>query len=114
LNVINKNRNNGQRLNRPKLNNKVTTWLNRSMMGGNKNNVPLNRRVFLKTNLNKNGNVKTVYNKEGLLNWLATANSVGTRAVKNAPLSKRPFKMNNIKKYPNNVPRKVKFVMKKK
>lgn len=114
LNLINRNTNNRKRTDRPALNNKVTTWMNKSMMGANKNNVPKNRRVFLGTNVNKNGNVKTVYNKNGLLNWLATANSVGTRATKNSPLTKKPFKMKNIKKYPNNVPMKVKFVMKKK
>ena len=113
LNVINKNMNNRKRTNRPNLNAKVTTWMNKSMMGANKNNVPKNRRVFLATNVNKNGNVKTVYNKNGLLNWLTTANSVGTRATKNSPLTKKPFKTKNIKKYPNNVPKKIKFVMKK-
>ena len=113
LNVINKNTNTRKRANRPNLNAKVTTWMNKSMMGANKNNVTKNRRVFLATNVNKNGNVKTVYNKNGILNWLTTANSVGTRATKNRPLTKKPYKTKNIKKYHNKVPIKNKVGMKK-
>ena len=83
------------------------------MMGTKQKKVPKNRLVFLATNVNKDVNRKTVYNKNGLLNWFTTANSVGTRATKNSPLTKKPFKTKNIKKYPNYVPKKIMFVMKK-
>lgn len=80
-------------------NKNVTTWMNASMSATNKNGINPSKRAYIKTNVT-NGKIKTVYNRNGLKNWLYRANNVGKNAKQPSPLTRKPFGYNNIKKYP--------------
>jgi hypothetical protein len=96
--------NNLQKLNNTIKNNSnknknVTTWMNASMSATNKNGIKPSKRAYIKTNVT-NGKIKTVYNRNGLKNWLSRASNVGKNAKQPSPLTRKPFGYNNIKKYP--------------
>jgi len=96
--------NNLQKLNNTIKNNSnknknVTTWMNASMSATNKNSIKPSKRAYIKTNV-INGKIKTVYNRNGLKNWLSRAGNVGKNAKQPSPLTRKPFGYNNIKKYP--------------
>lgn len=95
LENINNNINNN---NNPR-NNNVATWLNREMSPGNKTNIKPSKRAYLKTNVGKNGKIFHVYNRNGLKNYLAYSHFIGVNAERPSPLTKRPFKLSNIKTY---------------
>ena len=96
--------NNLQQLNNTVKNNSnknknVTTWMNASMSASNKNGVKPSKRAYIKTNVT-NGKIRTVYNRNGLKNWLSRAKNVGKNAKQPSPLTRKPFGYNDIKKYP--------------
>jgi peptidoglycan hydrolase CwlO-like protein len=96
--------NNLQQLNNTVKNNSnknknVTTWMNASMSASNKNGVKPSKRAYIKTNVT-NGKIRTVYNRNGLKNWLSRAKNVGKNAKQPSPLTRKSFGYNNIKKYP--------------
>lgn len=96
--------NNLQKLNNTIKNNSsknknVTTWMNASMSATNKNGIKPSKRAYIKTNVT-NGKIKTVYNRNGLKNWLSRVSNVGKNAKQPSPLTRKPFGYNNIKKYP--------------
>lgn len=78
-----------------KFNKNVTTWMNSSLLPANKNNIPVSKRAYLKTNM-RNGKINTVYNRNGLKAILAS--TVNRSAP--SPLTRKPFTYNNIVKYP--------------
>ena len=80
-------------------NKNVTTWMNASMSASNKNGVKPSKRAYIKTNVT-NGKIRTVYNRNGLKNWLSRAKNVGKNAKQPSPLTRKPFGYNDIKKYP--------------
>ena len=92
LNLENNNKKNDNNLknNNNSRNKNVATWLNRVMSPGNKTNIKPSKRAYLKTNVGKNG----------LKNYLAYSHFIGVNAERPSPLTKRPFKLSNIKTYP--------------
>ena len=88
----------GRVLNIPINNRNVTTWMNRNMTAVNKNNINVSKRVFLQSNVNTNGKIRSVYNKNGLINWLSKSNNISGKQT--SPLTRKLFGMNNIKIYP--------------
>lgn len=100
LNMLNNNgKNNNKTKNSPK-NKNVATWLNREMSPGNKTNIKPSKRAYLKTNVAKNGKILHVYDRDGLKNYLAFSDKMGLNAERPSPLTRKPFKLKNIKKYP--------------
>ena len=101
LNMLNNNskNNNNKTKNSPK-NKNVATWLNREMSPGNKTNIKPSKRAYLKTNVAGNGKILHVYDRDGLKNYLAFSDKTGLNAERPSPLTRKPFKLKNIKKYP--------------
>jgi len=93
----NNNKNNNKNNSRDK---NVASWLNREMSPGNKTNIKPSKRAYLKTNVGKNGKIFHVYDRNGLKNYLAYSHFIGVKAERPSPLTKRPFKLSNIKTYP--------------
>jgi hypothetical protein len=102
LNLENNNKKNDNNLknNNNSRNKNVATWLNRVMSPGNKTNIKPSKRAYLKTNVGKNGKIFHVYDRNGLKNYLAYSHFIGVNAERPSPLTKRPFKLSNIKTYP--------------
>ena len=80
-------------------NKNVTTWMNASMMAGNKKNIKPVKRAYIKSDV-KNGKITTVYNRNGLKSWLAASNNTKINAKRGSPFTRKPFGYKNIKKYP--------------
>ena len=85
--------------NHPK-NKNVAVWMNREMSPGNKKNIEPSKRAYLKTNVSKDGKILHVYNRNGLKNYLAFANGHGMNAERPSPMTRKPFKLSDIKVYP--------------
>ena len=54
----------------------------------------------LGTNVAGNGKILHVYDRDGLKNYLAFSDKTGLNAERPSPLTRKPFKLKNIKKYP--------------
>jgi hypothetical protein len=70
------------------------------MSPGNKTNIKPSKRAYLKTNVAKNGKILHVYDRDGLKNYLAFSDKTGLNAERPSPLTRKVFKLKNIKKYP--------------
>jgi hypothetical protein len=106
------NNNNNNNNNNKKTNNKhpknvnVTVFFNKKFNTVNKKNIPANKRSFLVTNVRSSGNkVRTVYDIRALKKWLQTHNT--------SPMTRIPYTLNNIKKYPNELPKPLIIKMKR-
>lgn len=85
--------------NHPK-NKNVAVWMNRQMSPSNKTNIKPSKRSYLKTNVSSNGKVLHVYDRNGLKNYLAFANGHGVNAERPSPMTRKPFKLSDIRSYP--------------
>ena len=104
----NKNKNNN---NKPNIENKnVVSWLNSNMAESKKNKIPKNKRVFLLTDLAKNGKIKQVWDRRFLNKFIESAETLPVsrrREVRKnndpfftSPLTRNKFSKNDIKAYP--------------
>ena len=117
----NKNKNNN---NKPNIENKnVVSWLNSNMAESKKNKIPKNKRVFLLTDLAKNGKIKQVWDRRFLNKFIESAETLPVsrrREVRKnndpfftSPLTRNKFSKNDIKAYPptNATKRRIKQIM---
>ena len=107
----NKNKNNNNNSNSNSNSNKnVVSWLNSNMTESKKNKIPKNKRVFLLTDLAKNGKIKQVWDRRFLNKLIETAETLPEsrrREVRKnndpfftSPLTRNKFSKNDIKAYP--------------
>jgi len=107
----NKNKNNNSNSNSNSNSNKnVVSWLNSSMTESKKNKIPKNKRVFLLTDLAKNGKIKQVWDRRFLNKFIESAETLPVsrrREVRKnndpfftSPLTRNKFSKNDIKAYP--------------
>jgi len=107
----NKNKNNNNNNNSNSNSNKnVVSWLNSNMTESKKNKIPKNKRVFLLTDLAKNGKIKQVWDRRFLNKLIETAETLPEsrrREVRKnndpfftSPLTRNKFSKNDIKAYP--------------
>lgn len=83
-----------------KRNKNVAVWMNREMSPGNKRNIEPSKRSYLKTNVSKDGKILHVYDRNGLKNYLAFAEGHGKNAERPSPMTRKPFKLSDIRSYP--------------
>ena len=103
MNTNNKNVKN----NKPNNENKnVVSWLNSNMVESKKSKIPKNKRVFLLTDLTKNGKIKQVWDRR-FLNGLVESYETRYNRVRESndpfftsPLTRNKFSKNDIKAYP--------------
>jgi hypothetical protein len=107
----NKNNNNNSNSNSNSNSNKnVVSWLNSNMAESKKNKIPKNKRVFLLTDLAKNGKIKQVWDRRFLNKFIESAETLPVsrrREVREnndpfftSPLTRNKFSKNDIKAYP--------------
>ena len=107
----NKNKNNNNNSNSNSNSNKnVVSWLNSNMAESKKNKIPKNKRVFLLTDLAKNGKIKQVWDRRFLNKFIESAETLPVsrrREVRKnndpfftSPLTRNKFSKNDIKAYP--------------
>ena len=107
----NKNKNNNSNSNSNSNSNKnVVSWLNSNMAESKKNKIPKNKRVFLLTDLAKNGKIKQVWDRRFLNKFIESAETLPVsrrREVREnndpfftSPLTRNKFSKNDIKAYP--------------
>ena len=107
----NKNKNNNSNSNSNSNSNKnVVSWLNSNMAESKKNKIPKNKRVFLLTDLAKNGKIKQVWDRRFLNKFIESAETLPVsrrREVRKnndpfftSPLTRNKFSKNDIKAYP--------------
>jgi hypothetical protein len=107
----NKNNNNNSNSNSNSNSNKnVVSWLNSNMAESKKNKIPKNKRVFLLTDLAKNGKIKQVWDRRFLNKFIESAETLPVsrrREVRKnndpfftSPLTRNKFSKNDIKAYP--------------
>jgi len=107
----NKNKNNNNNSNSNSNSNKnVVSWLNSNMAESKKNKIPKNKRVFLLTDLAKNGKIKQVWDRRFLNKFIESAETLPVsrrREVREnndpfftSPLTRNKFSKNDIKAYP--------------
>lgn len=104
----NKNKNNNNKPNNENKN--VVSWLNSSMAESKKSKIPKNKRVFLLTDLAKNGKIKHVWDRRFLNKLIESAETLPVsrrREVRKnndpfftSPLTRNKFSKNDIKAYP--------------
>ena len=101
----NKNKNNNNNSN-SNSNKNVVSWLNSNMTESKKNKIPKNKRVFLLTDLAKNGKIKQVWDRR-FLNKLIESYETRYNRVRESndpfftsPLTRNKFSKNDIKAYP--------------
>ena len=101
----NKNKNNNNNSN-SNSNKNVVSWLNSNMTESKKNKIPKNKRVFLLTDLAKNGKIKHVWDRR-FLNKLIESYETRYNRVRESndpfftsPLTRNKFSKNDIKAYP--------------
>ena len=111
-NLENKNKNNNNnKNNKPNNENKnVVSWLNKGMAESKKSKIPKNKRVFLLTDLTKNGKIKHVWDRRFLNKFIESAETLPVsrrREVREnndpfftSPLTRNKFSKNDIKAYP--------------
>ena len=110
-NLENKNKNNNNNSNSNSNSNKnVVSWLNSNMAESKKNKIPKNKRVFLLTDLAKNGKIKQVWDRRFLNKFIESAETLPVsrrREVRKnndpfftSPLTRNKFSKNDIKAYP--------------
>ena len=120
-NLENKNKNNNNnKNNKPNNENKnVVSWLNKGMAESKKSKIPKNKRVFLLTDLTRNGKIKHVWDRR-FLNGLVESYETRYNRVREAndpfftsPLTRNKFSKNDIKAYPptNTTKRIIKQIM---
>ena len=105
----NKNKNNNNNSN-SNSNKNVVSWLNSSMAESKKSKIPKNKRVFLLTDLAKNGKIKQVWDRRFLNKFIESAETLPVsrrREVRKnndpfftSPLTRNKFSKNDIKAYP--------------
>jgi hypothetical protein len=105
----NKNKNNNNNSN-SNSNKNVVSWLNSNMTESKKNKIPKNKRVFLLTDLTKNGKIKQVWDRRFLNGLIESAETLPVsrrREVRKnndpfftSPLTRNKFSKNDIKAYP--------------
>ena len=108
-NLENKNKNNNNNSNsnsNSNSNKNVVSWLNSSMAESKKSKIPKNKRVFLLTDLTKNGKIKHVWDRR-FLNGLVESYETRYNRVRESndpfftsPLTRNKFSKNDIKAYP--------------
>jgi len=107
----NKNKNNNSNSNSNSNSNKnVVSWLNSNMAESKKNKIPKNKRVFLLTDLAKNGKIKQVWDRRFLNKFIESAETLPVsrrREVRKnndpfftSPLTRNKFSKNDIRAYP--------------
>jgi hypothetical protein len=70
-----------------------TTYVNREFVPVNGlSNIPVNKRVYIHTDVNSSGSIKHVYHKDGLVGWIQ---SQGGSAP--SPFTRRPVTYNDIR-----------------
>ena len=110
-NLENKNKNKNNNSNSNSNSNKnVVSWLNSNMAESKKNKIPKNKRVFLLTDLAKNGKIKQVWDRRFLNKFIESAETLPVsrrREVREnndpfftSPLTRNKFSKNDIKAYP--------------
>ena len=111
-NLENKNKNkNNNNNNKPNNENKnVVSWLNKGMAESKKSKIPKNKRVFLLTDLTRNGKIKHVWDRRFLNGLIESAETLPVsrrREVREnndpfftSPLTRNKFSKNDIKAYP--------------
>lgn len=110
-NLENKNKNKNKNNNSNSNSNKnVVSWLNSNMAESKKNKIPKNKRVFLLTDLAKNGKIKQVWDRRFLNKLIESAETLPVsrrREVRKnndpfftSPLTRNKFSKNDIKAYP--------------
>jgi hypothetical protein len=110
-NLENKNKNKNNNSNSNSNSNKnVVSWLNSNMAESKKNKIPKNKRVFLLTDLAKNGKIKQVWDRRFLNKFIESAETLPVsrrREVRKnndpfftSPLTRNKFSKNDIKAYP--------------
>lgn len=113
-NLENKNKNknnNNNNNNKPNNENKnVVSWLNKGMAESKKSKIPKNKRVFLLTDLTRNGKIKHVWDRRFLNGLVESAETLPVsrrREVREnndpfftSPLTRNKFSKNDIKAYP--------------
>ena len=111
-NLENKNKNNNNnKNNKPNNENKnVVSWLNKGMAESKKSKIPKNKRVFLLTDLTRNGKIKHVWDRRFLNGLIESAETLPVsrrREVRKnndpfftSPLTRNKFSKNDIKAYP--------------
>ena len=111
-NLENKNKNNNNnKNNKPNNENKnVVSWLNKGMAESKKSKIPKNKRVFLLTDLTRNGKIKHVWDRRFLNKFIESAETLPVsrrREVREnndpffaSPLTRNKFSKNDIKAYP--------------
>ena len=111
-NLENKNKNNNNnKNNKPNNENKnVVSLLNKGMAESKKSKIPKNKRVFLLTDLAKNGKIKQVWDRRFLNKFIESAETLPVsrrREVREnndpfftSPLTRNKFSKNDIKAYP--------------
>jgi len=113
LEIKNKNKNNNNNSNsnsNSNSNKNVVSWLNSNMAESKKNKIPKNKRVFLLTDLAKNGKIKQVWDRRFLNKFIESAETLPVsrrREVRKnndpfftSPLTRNKFSKNDIKAYP--------------
>lgn len=105
----NKNKNNNNNSN-SNTNKNVVSWLNSNMAESKKSKIPKNKRVFLLTDLAKNGKIKHVWDRRFLNKLIESAETLPVsrrREVRKnndpfftSPLTRNKFSKNDIKAYP--------------
>ena len=105
----NKNKNNNSNSN-SNSNKNVVSWLNSNMAESKKNKIPKNKRVFLLTDLAKNGKIKQVWDRRFLNKFIESAETLPVsrrREVRKnndpfftSPLTRNKFSKNDIRAYP--------------
>ena len=105
----NKNKNNNNNSN-SNSNKNVVSWLNSNMAESKKNKIPKNKRVFLLTDLAKNGKIKQVWDRRFLNKFIESAETLPVsrrREVRKnndpfftSPLTRNKFSKNDIRAYP--------------
>ena len=112
-NLENKNKNNNNNSNsnsNSNTNKNVVSWLNSNMAESKKSKIPKNKRVFLLTDLAKNGKIKQVWDRRFLNKLIESAETLPVsrrREVRKnndqfftSPLTRNKFSKNDIKAYP--------------
>ena len=109
-NLENKNNNNNKNNKPNKENKNVVSWLNKGMAESKKSKIPKNKRVFLLTDLTRNGKIKHVWDRRFLNKFIESAETLPVsrrREVREnndpffaSPLTRNKFSKNDIKAYP--------------
>jgi ankyrin repeat protein len=74
-----------------------TTFVNRNFAPVNAlSNIPVNKRVYLDTDVNANGKIKHVYHSDGLVQWIQMRRGQAT-----SPFTRRNITMNNVRTLAN-------------